>query len=278
MYRLFAVLALCLPLLLAARGATADTFEEEPIVGAGAHFAWVVFDALRPDLERATGRLVELHGRYSALGMGCNAGIKIALHNGDHFGFVCCPLADEEVKRKKLRVFPIAREPILIMVNNANPVRGLSAEQVRAIFRGEIANWKDVGGRDEPIVVVTRLHCKKRPGHWKTILPNARAFRPQRLNVSSAAEMEQRIAAFPGAIGHIGATWDFQPDSTIHALRIDGREATADNLRSGHYPFYRDLSAVTGPDPSPDVLTLIDRVRNGDAIQRIVARYQLMKL
>lgn len=278
MYRLLATLALALPLLLGLRTAAAEPFEEQPIVGAGAHFAWVVFDALRPDLERATGRLVELHGRYSALGMGCNAGIKIALRNGDNFGFVCCPLSDEEVKRRNLRVFPIAREPIMIMVNDANPVRELSSEQVRAIFRGEIDNWKAVGGRDEPIVVVTRLHCKKRPGHWKTILPDAQAFRAQRLNVSSAAEMEQRIAAFPGAIGHIGSTWDFQPDPGIHSVRIDGLEPTADNLRSGRYPFYRDLSAVTGPEPSADVVRLIERVQNGDAIRRIAARYQLMPL
>ncbi len=251
------------------------------IVGAGAHFAWVVFDRLKPDLERAAGRPIELHGRNSTLGMGCNAGIKTALASRpgrETFGFVCCPLDPREVADKGLRVFPIAREPILIVVNRDNPVSGLSAEQVRGIMRGDILNWREVGGDDEPIVLVTRLHCKKRPGHWKTILPDAARFRQQRLNVSSAADMEQRVGDFRGAIGHIGSTWNFRPDSRLKVLRIDGLEGDADNLRSGRYPFYRELAVVTGRQPSDDVLAVIREVQTGPAFRRVAAHYQLLPL
>ena len=73
------------------------------ITGAGAHFAWVVFDELKPDLERVSGRPIELHGRNSTLGMGCNAGIKTALQNApghETFGFVCCPLSQQGSRGK----------------------------------------------------------------------------------------------------------------------------------------------------------------------------------
>ncbi len=269
-------------LVLAASLAQADVDRDKPVItGGGAHFAWVVFESLKPDLEHVSGRSIELHGRNSTLGMGCNAGIKTALRNApDHetFGFVCCPLSEKEVTNKKLRVYPIALEPVLIVVNRANPVSDLSSEQVRGIMRGDILNWREVGGNDEPIVLVTRLHCKKRPGHWKTILPDATAFRQQRLNVSSAADMVQRVGDFKGAIGHIGSTWEFGTDSQLKVLSVNGYQPTAENLRSKHYPFFRNLSAVTDQHPSDDVLTIIREVQTGPAFDAVAARFQLLKL
>ncbi len=280
--RIFKLL-LAIPLVMCGIAATQaqDRLDDEVITGAGAHFAWVVFEALRPDMERVTGRKLRLHGLNSSLGLGCNAGIKLALKNEpghETFGFVCCPLDDDEIRQKGLVVYPIALEPILIVVNEDNPVRDLSIEQVRAIFRGEITNWKEVGGKDQAIVVVTRLHCKKRPGHWKLILPDPKAFRPERLNASSAAEMEHRVSAFPGAIGHIGSTWDFDHQSRIRAISIDGAAPTAENLRNHRYPFYRQLSAVTSHSASPDVIRAIEEVQKGPALRKIAKKYELVPL
>jgi len=269
-------------LVLGISVAQAEVGAVKPVItGGGAHFAWVVFKSLKPDLERVTGRSIELHGQNSTLGMGCNAGIKTALRNAsDHetFGFVCCPLSEQEVAAKKLLVYPIALEPVLIVVNKANPVSNLSSEQVRGIMRGDIVNWREVGGRDEPIVLVARLHCKKRPGHWKTILPDAGAFRQQRLNVSSAADMVQRVGDFKSAVGHIGSTWNFGTDSNLKVVSVDGYKPTAENLRSKHYPFFRNLSAVTDQHPSDDVLAIIREVQTGPAFEAVAKRYQLLKL
>ncbi|MEE8379544.1 MAG: substrate-binding domain-containing protein, partial [Gammaproteobacteria bacterium] len=181
---------------------------EGMLMGAGAHFAWIVFDALKEDLEKKTGRKTILFGENSMLGVGCKAGIKAAKRgtkSRETFGFVCCPLSKEEIEKEKLIVYPLAKEPILILTRKDNPVTDLSAKQVREIFRGDISNWNTVGGIDQPIVVVTRLHCKKRPGHWKTILPSHKKFRQERLNVKSASAMIQRVSDFKGSFGHTGA-------------------------------------------------------------------------
>ena len=270
-------------LLLTATSAMAehDAGETAPIVGAGAHFAWVIFHELQPELERATGRRLELHGRNSALGMGCNAGIRNARkHSPAHetFGFVCCPLDKAELAKNNLVLHPLAREPILILVNDANPVRNLSTAQVRAIFRGEIRNWKAVGGPDKAIVVVTRLHCKKRPGHWKHILPRAEDFRPDRLDVSGAEDMVQKINDFTWAIGHTGATWSFRPSDRVRALTIDGHAPTAENLAAGRYPFHRQLGAVVRADARGDVLKVIQAVKQGKAFEKVAHKYQLLPL
>jgi phosphate transport system substrate-binding protein len=274
------VLALWLP-IQAATAEVEPAAEEGVLMGAGAHFAWIIFDALKADLEAKTGRKTILFGENSMLGVGCNAGIKAAKQgtkSRETFGFVCCPLSDEEVEKEQLIVYPLAKEPILILTHNDNPVTNLSQEQVRAIFRGDISNWNEVGGPDRPIVVVTRLHCKKRPGHWKTILPEAKAFRQERINVKSAAAMVQRVSDFSGAIGHTGATWEFKTDNKVKVISIDGIKPTAENLANGRYPFYRVLSAITNRHPSADVVKLIKEAQTGPAFRQVAKKYELLPL
>jgi phosphate transport system substrate-binding protein len=272
-------------LLSMAQGSAADEMEqaagEDVLMGAGAHFAWIIFDALKADLEAKTGRKTILFGENSMLGVGCNAGIKAAKQgtkSRETFGFVCCPLSDEEVEKEQLIVYPLAKEPILILTHDDNPVTNLSQAQVRAIFSGKIINWNEVGGPDRPIVVVTRLHCKKRPGHWKTILPDAKEFRQQRINVKSAAAMVQRVSDFSGAIGHTGATWEFEADNKVKVVSIDGIRPTAENLANGRYPFYRQLSAITNRHPSPDVVKLIKEAQTGPAFRQVAKKYELLPL
>lgn len=255
--------------------------DENALMGAGPHFAWILFDAIKADLEAKTGRKTILFGENSMLGVGCNAGIKAAKQgtkSRETFGFVCCPLSDEEVEKEQIIVYPLAKEPILILTHKDNPINDLSSDQVRAIFRGDVLNWSELGGPNKPIVVVTRLHCKKRPGHWKTILPSDKEFRQERLNVKSAATMVQRVGDFSGAIGHTGATWEFTPEDKVKIITINGMQPTAENLANGKYPFYRPLSAITNRHPSADVVKLIKETQTGEAFRRVAKKYELLPL
>ena len=255
--------------------------DDDVLMGAGAHFAWIVFNSIKEDLEKKIGRKTVLFGENSMLGVGCNAGIKAAKQgtkSKETFGFVCCPLSPEEVEKEQLIVYPLAKEPVLILARDDNPVDDLSIDQVRGIFRGDIINWNEVGGPDRPIVVITRLHCKKRPGHWKTILPSDKEFRQERLNVKSAAAMVQRVNDFQGAIGHTGATWVFNPEDHIKVLSVGGVRPTAANLANGTYPFYRQLSAITNRSPSPDVVKMIKEAQTGPAFRKVAQQYELLPL
>jgi len=255
--------------------------DKETITGAGAHFAWVIFDSLKPELEQSSGKKLQLFGKNSDLGMGCNAGIKLAkqsTHDHQTFGFTCCLLSDDELKKEKLIIYPLAEEPIMILVNKNNPVTNLSTQQVRAIFSGKTTNWKDVGGWDKAIVVVARLHCKNRPGHWKTILPSAEHFVKKRLNASSAKEMVKLISDFDTAFGHIGSTWEFGKESRVKAITVDNIEASAANLKNKTYPFHRRLSAVTSLNPSPGVLATIHQVQHGKSFEAVAKKFNLLPL
>jgi phosphate transport system substrate-binding protein len=249
------------------------------ISGAGAHFPWIIFDSVKDDLQSKVTKKIVLYGKNSMLGQGCNAAIKMAKQNTpehETFGFVCCKVSDEEIAREGLKVYPLALEPIVIMLNKGNPVPNLTTEQVRRVFSGEIKNWKEVGGDDRAIVVITRLHCKDRETDWKKILPSDKQFTPDRVDVSSDDDLVRRVSDFPGAIGYSGTTWVREPNLAVKAITVNGVVASADNLRNKSYPYYRSLSAVTNASPSNEVLKIIREVQTGKAFQAAAKKYELL--
>ena len=74
-------------------------------------------------------------------------------------------------KARQFTRFEIARDGLALVVNLANPINGLTMDQVRRLFSGEITNWKEVGGSDEPVRIVSREGGKRHsrqfhePGH-----------------------------------------------------------------------------------------------------------------
>ena len=253
--------------------------DESVISGAGAHFPWVIFDSVKDDLQKIVSKKIVLYGKNSMLGQGCNAAVKMAKQNtGQHetFGFVCCQIGDEEIKREGLTVYPLALEPLAVVLNKANPVTNLTAARVQKIFNGEIKNWKDVGGEDRPIVVITRLHCKDRVTDWKKILPTDKEFTQERVDVSSDDDLVKRVSDFAGAIGYSGTTWAREPSLSIKQISVDGVAPTAAALKAKTYPYYRNLSAVTNMTPSKDVLNLIREVQSGKAFRASAKQYELL--
>jgi phosphate transport system substrate-binding protein len=268
--------------LLLLPGYSAHAADDGPaptVSGAGEHFTWVLLNELRPQLERDHRLKLNLIGQDSMLGHGCNVGIKKARENragNETFGFICCPLAMEEVEKEGLTVHPIAVEPLLIIVNQSNPVTDIPLEKVRAIFRGEIRNWKEVGGDDRPIVIVLRPHCPQRPGHWKTIVPTVEEFRKDRIEVKAEAEVVQGVSDFAEGVGNIGSTWVFGPSHKIKVVTVSGVAPTAANLANKTYPFYQEQSIVTYGEVSPALGGMIREVKSGAAFRGVAKKYELL--
>jgi phosphate transport system substrate-binding protein len=264
--------------------AVAGAAEEAPaptITGAGEAFTWVLLDQIRPQLERDHRLKLSLYGKDSMLGHGCSVGIKKARENrvgNETFGFICCPLAKEEIEKEGLTVHPVALEPLLIIVNKSNPVQDIPIEKVRAIFRGEIRNWKEVGGEDRPIVIVLRPHCPQRPGHWKTIVPTLEQFRKDRIEVKAEAEVVQGVSDFAEGIGNIGSTWEFEPSHNVKAVTVSGVAPTAENLHNKRYPFYQEQAIVTHGELSAPLANMIREVQSGQDFRSVAKKYELLPL
>jgi phosphate transport system substrate-binding protein len=149
---------------------------------------------------------------------------------------------------------------------------------VRAIFRGEIRNWKEVGGQDKPIVVVLRPHCPQRPGHWKTIVPSVEQFRKDRIEVKAEAEVVQGVSDFGEGIGNIGSTWQFEPQHKVRIITVGGIAPTAENLQNKSYPFYQEQSIVTHGEISAPLAAMIREVQSGPGFRQVAKKYELLPL
>ena len=87
--------------------------------------------------------------------IGSSAGIKNAIDGVSEIGMASRDLKDEE-KSAGLQETKIAIDGIAVITNKNNPVKNLTTDQVKDIYTGKITNWKEVGGNDAPIVVVSR--------------------------------------------------------------------------------------------------------------------------
>ncbi len=271
----FAILNALSPISVAAE----EPPDAKTITGAGEHFTWVLLDEIRPQLERDFNVKLNLIGRESMLGHGCNQGIKKAKEStlgNETFGFICCPLTKEEAAKEGITVHSVAREPLLIIVNKSNPVTDIPIEKVRSIFRGEIKNWKDVGGEDRPIVLVMRPHCKDRPGHWKTIVPTIEELRKDRIDVKAEADVVQGVSDFAEGVGNIGSTWIFDEHQKVKVVTVSGIAPTAENLKTGKYPFHQEQSIVTYGEVSSSLAGMIREVQRGSSFRTVLKKYELL--
>jgi phosphate transport system substrate-binding protein len=86
----------------------------------------------------------------------------------------------------------------------------------------------------------------------------------------------QRVSDFREGIGNIGATFIFTSDEKVKVVRVSGLAPTAENLKSGKYPFYQELSIVTHGAVSSDLAGIIKDVQTSPAFREIAKKYQLV--
>lgn len=164
----------------------------------------------------------------------------------DIAGF-CCPPGKTD-RLPGIRFHTIGIHPVSIIVHKSNPVEALTLEQVRDIFRGNAVYWSDVGGPNVPIMPVARLHCKKRPGHWRLILDNEDMFSASTRTVGAVDDVFNFVAANESSIGY-EVLWMTDKYNNIKALRLDGMDPeNLDFLLQNKYPVYRALNLTTWTD------------------------------
>lgn len=198
--------------------------------------------------------VAELAGRYERE----HPGLRIDVQSGGSsrgisdvragladIGMVSRELAQSE---SDLHADPIARDGIGIIVHARNPIAALTKPQVVAIYRKELANWKELGGPDAPILVV---HKAEGRATLAVFLEYFGLEGPEVRADVIAGENEQAIKTVAGsenAIGYVSigtAAVDIEHGVPIRLLAANGVPATLENLRRGVYPLARPLLLVT---------------------------------
>jgi phosphate transport system substrate-binding protein len=176
--------------------------------------------------------------------------------NVDIGGFCCPPSTSDRLPGLEFHTMGIAS--LAILVHPDNPVTNLTTDQVRDIFRGKITNWSQippvpgVKALDLPVRAVARLHCKTRPGHWRSILDNEDNFSPSLLEVGTINNMVSAVSEYKGAVGY-EVLWNltrFKQHGSVRAVPINGISPyDGESVGQGKYPFYRvDNITVWTPD------------------------------
>lgn len=130
----------------------------------------------------------------------------------------------------------IARSNIFIIVHPHSPLRDLTQAQVRDIFMGNIDNWKQLGGSDAAIQVVSRMRGSNTRQFMEEVVLGYSDISSTALEMESTREVAAKVAGDINAIGFIAAKND-AGDAETRTLSIDGIEASQATVLSGRYPY-----------------------------------------
>ncbi len=182
----------------------------------------------------------------------CGNSVGMLFRKKVDIGGLCCPPAVSD-RLPGLRFYTLGITPVAVLVHPDNPVDGITLEQARKIFRGDVHRWLELktegtGRWDRHIRVVGRLHCKRRPGHWRLLLDNEDLFSPDIMEVGTIPDMISAVASSPEAIGHAPpglASHYYEGKGKVKALKIDGNDPKdLNHLLSGDYPIYKTFSVT----------------------------------
>lgn len=164
----------------------------------------------------------------------------------------------------ELEIVPIGREAFVFFVNSNNPVDGLTSEQIRAIYRNEITNWRDVGGTDLIINPVTRVEGSGSQTMMEYFMEGDMLTRRNPLSL------------FGGGIGYSFRYYltDLVGNADVKMLKVDGVYPDSQSIRDGSYPLTTDFYAVYRSDnDNPNVEELVSWLTGEEGQQLIYTVY-----
>ena len=173
---------------------------------------------------------------------GSGTGIQEASEGKCDIGNSSRKLKDEEAE--KLEATVVGLDGIALVVNPVNTLEDITIEDLAKIYSGEVTNWKDLGGEDKAIVVIGREDGSgTRDGFESIVMGDKEAKYAQELE--STGSVINAVATTEGAIGYASLA---NVDETVKALKVDGVEATEENVKSGAYAVQRPFICATLKD------------------------------
>ncbi|MCP1661748.1 MAG: phosphate ABC transporter substrate-binding protein [Methanocalculus sp. MSAO_Arc1] len=217
-----------------------------------------------PIAQLAADEYMDRH-RYDEIlvsGGGSGVGIKAVGEGTADIG-----MASRDIRQSEMDQYPelvehvIAYDGIAMIIHPSNPVTSLTLAEIKAIYKGGITNWQDVGGSDSEIVVVGRDSASgTREFFYEEVMHKEEFVRTQQ-ELNSNGAVKQTIAQTPGAIGYVGLGY---LDNTVTAVSInkDGTlvAPTIANVKDRSYPIARGLhfySVGTGSGLVKDYLDFL---------------------
>lgn len=172
------------------------------------------------------------------------------------------------IDASKLNDHIVAVTGIVPIVNPKLGVKNLSLTQLRAIFAGEITNWREVGGPDEPITVINRASGSgTRMAFEQLVMQGSKTTQAQEQD--SNGTVKQIVANVPGAISYVSVAY---VNSQVKVLKVNGVSATYSNITQGYWPIWSYEHLYTIKHPSQATKAFIKYVQSPTVQNNLVKK------
>ena len=218
--------------------------------------------------------------KISLSGGGSSNGIKALIDNSTDIADSSRFIKDKEVKMAVDKgVYPvpfaIAYDSIIPIVHPSNSIDNISLEQLKAIYQGRIRNFKEVGGPDLQIVVISRDTSSGTFETWEEKVMEKTKVTPRAQLLASNGAVGQAVAKNKYAMGYIGIGY---LNDDVKSLTVNGIEGTEETTLSGVFPISRALYMFTNGWPTGEVLKFMNFILNPKTGQKYVAESGYVRL
>jgi phosphate transport system substrate-binding protein len=187
--------------------------------------------------------------KLQVTGGGSGTGIAALINGTTDIAMSSRPIKEAEVQKVKGRdpkgpqQIAVAKDGITFYVHESNPVEALSIEQLRAIYLGDLKNWKEVGGPDKTIVLYSRENSSGTYVFVKDEVLKGEDFAPEAQTLPGTAAVVNAVSKETYGIGYGGGAYA-KGIKELKVRKTADSEAVAptqENIQRGTYPLSRDL-------------------------------------
>ncbi|NTU44508.1 MAG: phosphate ABC transporter substrate-binding protein [Chlorobiaceae bacterium] len=224
---------------------TSGLVSDNKIIADGAPSAGLIANLFALDFLKTDGIVVRVNesdserGLYGLIYKNCDIATTTRLLHDQELA---------EARSQGVNPVPhtVALGAIVIVVHPANSIKELSIDQIRNIYSGAYTNWKEVGGKDRPIVLLQREQGSGTEETFNDIVMGKTPLSMKVITLFNNREIRSRVNETPNAIGYIGHGWI---DSSVKALLVNGIDHTPETIKDGTYPLCRPLYMYTNGKP-----------------------------
>lgn len=185
---------------------------------------------------------------------GSAVGIQSALSGAAQIGMA--DMVDLPPEAKPLHAVVVAKDGIAIVVNPANTLTNITTGQIRDIINGKVTNWKELGGADRPITVVSREAGSGTRSSFEKIVGEIK-LTPNAIVQDSNGTIRETVANDANAIGYLSHGL---LNEKIKSLTVNGAACTENEITQERYLLVRPVFLLTKGAPEGEVRAFIDYI------------------
>lgn len=213
------------------------------------------------------------HVTFDLVSVGSSAGLELLRRGSTDLALVSRDLqADEEYEAqtgKRLLAYTlIARDGIAVVVNEKNPLRGLSLYQVRNVFERQVTDWSELGDSPGEITIVSREEGSGTRAVFEELVMYGRRVSSTALVLPGSEAVCEYVATHEGAVGYLSLGY-IGPGVAV--LAIDSVRPEQQAVQEGSYGIVRPFLLVSQAEPAPAALAFMQFCRSPTA-EAIVRR------